>query len=300
MKLDIIDKYLAGEMTTEERLAFEQEMERDPKLKEDVHIIAYIIHGIRQVGLEEENKRLQRIIASSASDKRRYVATIAAIFIAGFIIAATISVPVYHVVVKPLIEKINDHDNQENNELSRQNTDSVFTKQEVDSTTVINEEVQQEETADTDEKEKTKEDKTKEQQDKDSILVPNPNPSKIHINPISKIDENGTKYELINAYYENGKLTLILQIVNNNNDRDLVFDIPTILDDKGNQHTAISMKLDGQNKKTFSLNRTQVLEMILSFKIDYIPNSLQELRIKEINSWPIISMRNIHLSVNEN
>ena len=106
MKIDEIDKYLAGEMTDEERALFEKEMEHDAKLREDVRIIAFIIHGIKQVGLEEDNQRLQRLIASSASDKQRYIATIAAIFIAGFIIAATISVPIYNHVVKPLIEKV--------------------------------------------------------------------------------------------------------------------------------------------------------------------------------------------------
>ena len=58
MKIDEIDKYLAGDMTAEERASFEQEMEHDTKLREDVRIIAYIIHGIKQVGLEEENKFL--------------------------------------------------------------------------------------------------------------------------------------------------------------------------------------------------------------------------------------------------
>ncbi|MBQ5505806.1 MAG: hypothetical protein IIT85_01535 [Prevotella sp.] len=65
MIIDKIDKYLAGEMTTEERASFEKEMEHDAKLREDVRIIAFIIHGIKQVGLEEDNQRLQRLIASS-------------------------------------------------------------------------------------------------------------------------------------------------------------------------------------------------------------------------------------------
>ena len=140
MIIDKIDKYLAGEMTKEERASFEKEIEHDAKLREDVRIIAFIIHGIKQVGLEEDNQRLQRLIASSASDKQRYIATIAAIFIAGFIIAATISVPIYNHVVKPLIEKVSKNENSENNNPVHQKVDSLFYQDEADSinTTIDN------------------------------------------------------------------------------------------------------------------------------------------------------------------
>ena len=70
---------------------------------------------------------------SSASDNRRYIATIAAIFIAGFILAATISVPIYNHVVKPLIEKVSKNENSENNNPVHQKVDSLFYQDEADS-----------------------------------------------------------------------------------------------------------------------------------------------------------------------
>lgn len=300
MKLDIIDKYLAGEMTTEERLAFEQEMERDPKLKEDVHIIAYIIHGIRQVGLEEENKRLQRIIASSASDKRRYAATIAAIFIAGFIIAATISVPVYHVVVKPLIEKINDHGNQENNELSRQNTDSVFTKQEVDSTTVINEEVQQEETQQgndelNDEKAVVQENSSKkeEQNEQQNDIKPEEDEQK----PVTTIGnslsvdigENGTRYVIEQAEM-NGKELIITIVISNNEDDEIIqLTSASLVDSYGETK-------NGSTPERFLLNKgTKIRKQIHFYNISKIPDFLQILKIKE-NDGKILKFRNIPIT----
>ena len=290
MKIDEIDKYLAGEMTAEERASFEKEMEHDAKLREDVRIIAFIIHGIKQVGLEEDNQRLQRLIASSASDKRRYIATIAAIFIAGFIIAATISVPIYNHVVKPLIEKVSKNENSENNNSITQSIDSLIIENEEIDTTLTEEKMIKRENHDKVIIEKKDTNNTNSQYD-DSIQTK----EELHINSISKTDENGTNYKLFNAYYEKDKLILFVQIVNNNNDRDLVFENPTILDDKGNQYIAINMKLNGQNKNTFSLNRTQVLEMILTFKVNDVPRHLQELKINDINSWPLIRLKDIDL-----
>lgn len=290
MIIDKIDKYLAGEMTTEERVSFEQEMEHDAKLREDVRIIAFIIHGIKQVGLEEENQRLQRLIASSTSDKRRYIATIAAIFIAGFIIAATISVPIYNHVVKPLIEKVSKNENSENNNSISQSIDSLIIENEEIDTTLTEEKMIKRENHDKVIIEKKDTNNTNSQYD-DPIQTK----EELHINSISKTDENGTNYKLFNAYYEKDKLILFVQIVNNNNDRDLVFENPTILDDKGNQYIAINMKLNGQNKNTFSLNRTQVLEMILTFKVNDVPRHLQELKINDINSWPLIRLKDIDL-----
>lgn len=290
MIIDKIDKYLAGEMTTEERASFEKEMENDAKLREDVRIIAFIIHGIKQVGLEEDNQRLQRLIASSASDKQRYIATIAAIFIAGFIIAATISVPIYNHVVKPLIEKVSKNENSENNNSISQSIDSLIIENEEIDTTLTEEKMIKRENHDKVIIEKKDTNNTNSQYD-DPIQTK----EELHINSISKTDENGTNYKLFNAYYEKDKLILFVQIVNNNNDRDLVFENPTILDDKGNQYIAINMKLNGQNKNTFSLNRTQVLEMILTFKVNDVPRHLQELKINDINSWPLIRLKDIDL-----
>ena len=230
MIIDKIDKYLAGEMTTEERASFEKEMEHDAKLREDVRIIAFIIHGIKQVGLEEDNQRLQRLIASSASDKQRYIATIAVIFIAGFIIAATISVPIYNHVVKPLIEKVSKNENSENNNSISQSIDSLIIENEEIDTTLTEEKMIKRENHDKVIIEKKDTNNTNSQYD-DPIQTK----EELHINSISKTDENGTNYKLFNAYYEKDKLILFVQIVNNNNDRDLVFENPTILDDKGNQ-----------------------------------------------------------------
>lgn len=290
MIIDKIDKYLAGEMTTEERASFEKEIEHDAKLREDVRIIAFIIHGIKQVGLEEDNQRLQRLIASSASDKQRYIATIAAIFIAGFIIAATISVPIYNHVVKPLIEKVSKNENSENNNSISQSIDSLIIENEEIDTTLTEEKMIKRVNLDKVIIEKKDTNNTNSQYD-DPIQTK----EELHINSISKTDENGTNYKLFNAYYEKDKLILFVQIVNNNNDRDLVFENPTILDDKGNQYIAINMKLNGQNKNTFSLNRTQVLEMILTFKVNDVPRHLQELKINDINSWPLIRLKDIDL-----
>lgn len=70
---EMIDLYLSGKMPENERIKFEKAMESDPDLKKDVHIYACIIHGIREVGLEEENKRLQRIAEEAKILEKEYV-----------------------------------------------------------------------------------------------------------------------------------------------------------------------------------------------------------------------------------
>lgn len=70
---DMIDLYLSGKMPKDERIKFEKAMESDPDLKKDVHIYASIIHGIREVGLEKENKRLQRIAEEAKILEKEYV-----------------------------------------------------------------------------------------------------------------------------------------------------------------------------------------------------------------------------------
>ena len=106
MELELIEKYLNNEMTDDERQKFEERMSRQPLLKEDVRTVAYIIHAIREKGLERDNERIDAIRRSAPGNRKRYIISVAAMFIVLFAIAAIVSVPVYKHVIKPAMEWI--------------------------------------------------------------------------------------------------------------------------------------------------------------------------------------------------
>lgn len=67
---------------------------------EDVRTMAYIIHGIREVGTEEENKRIEKVRLGLHSDRKRYVATVATFFIAVTMVIGTIATGIYFLLNK--------------------------------------------------------------------------------------------------------------------------------------------------------------------------------------------------------
>lgn len=299
MIIDKIDKYLAGEMTTEERASFEKEMEHDAKLREDVRIIAFIIHGIKQVGLEEDNQRLQRLIASSASDKQRYIATIAAIFIAGFIIAATISVPIYNHVVKPLIEKVSTNENSENNNPVHQKVDSLFYQDEADSikTTIDNSDNKpsnsmnnnDDEDITANQQSNTIEEENEQKETDNEIEETQDQVSQIGNSLAIDIGENGTKYVIEQANIINKELIVTILISNNENDVIVHLTNASTVDSYGNTVT-------GNTPERFILSKgTSIKKQIHFYNISKQPDFLQILKMNEVGG-KVLKFRNIPIS----
>lgn len=299
MIIDKIDKYLAGEMTTEERASFEKEMEHDAKLREDVRIIAFIIHGIKQVGLEEDSQRLQRLIASSASDKRRYIATIAAIFIAGFIIAATISVPIYNHVVKPLIEKVSKNENSENNNPVHQKVDSLFYQDEGDSikTTIDNSDNKpsnsmnnnDDEDITANQQSNTIEEENEQKETDNEIEETQDQVSQIGNSLAIDIGENGTKYVIEQAKIINKELIVTILISNNENDVIVYLTNASSVDSYGNTVT-------GNTPERFILSKgTSIKKQIHFYNISKRPDFLQILKMNEVGG-KVLKFRNIPIS----
>ena len=299
MKIDEIDKYLAGEMTAEERVSFEQEMEHDAKLRENVRIIAFIIHGIKQVGLEEDNQRLQRLIASSASDNRRYIATIAAIFIAGFILAATISVPIYNHVVKPLIEKVSKNENSENNNPVHQKVDSLFYQDEADSliTTLDNSDNKpsnsmnnnDDEDITANQQSNTIEEENEQKETDNEIEETQDQVSQIGNSLAIDIGENGTKYVIEQAKIINKELIVTILISNNEDDAIVFLTNASSVDSYGNTVT-------GNTPERFILSKgTSIKKQIHFYNISKRPDFLQILKMNEVGG-KVLKFRNIPIS----
>jgi hypothetical protein len=71
MKQDIIDNYILGKMSDEERLAFEQEMSQDKSLQEEVALQRDIVRAIRLKAAKEHLQAVEREI--QAKERRRKV-----------------------------------------------------------------------------------------------------------------------------------------------------------------------------------------------------------------------------------
>lgn len=71
MKQDRIDNYILGEMSNEERLAFEQEMSQDKSLQEEVTLQRDIVRAIRLKAAKEHLQAVEREI--QAKERRRQV-----------------------------------------------------------------------------------------------------------------------------------------------------------------------------------------------------------------------------------
>lgn len=95
MDIEKIERYLNRQMEPSEEESFESQMKKWPSLEDDVRTMAYIIHSIKDVAIEKENERIDRIKLSTHTDRKRYIATIAALFLAIAMVTGTIATGLY-------------------------------------------------------------------------------------------------------------------------------------------------------------------------------------------------------------
>lgn len=81
MRVDEIERYLTREMSPEEQVHFEKEMEGDPSLKFDMQLIACVIRKTRAVHLYKEREMVSRMRQHKSRDRKRYVATLTVFFV---------------------------------------------------------------------------------------------------------------------------------------------------------------------------------------------------------------------------
>lgn len=103
--IDLIERYLQGLTTEEEQSQIERRLNDDGRFSYETKLMAYFLHSINDIGLKSDNERINMIRKTSSSDTKRYVLSVAAMFIGILVFAAVISIPVYRTVIKPLIEK---------------------------------------------------------------------------------------------------------------------------------------------------------------------------------------------------
>ena len=105
MDVEKIERYLYGQMEPSEEETFESQMRKWPSQEDDVRTMAYIIHCINQVNQERENDRIDRIRNSSHSDRKRYVAAVAAFFLAVMVVTGSVATGIYFLMNEDKEEK---------------------------------------------------------------------------------------------------------------------------------------------------------------------------------------------------
>ena len=103
---DRIEKYLFHLLSKEEESAFEQELKSSSELHKETKEMSYFLYAIHQIGIKNDNLRLERIRMSAGHATRKYWMSIAAMFIVILTISAVTAIPAYKYVIKPVIEKV--------------------------------------------------------------------------------------------------------------------------------------------------------------------------------------------------
>jgi len=310
MELELIERYLNNEMDGEERQKFEDRMERQPHLEEDVKTVAYIIHAIREKGIEQDNDRIDAIRRSVSSDHKRYVISAAAMFAVLFAIAAIVSVPVYKHVIKPIIERnelpknapsssifnttdtlslVNDNDTiisesedsqpvetVRNNEDINTNDPKSIEEPTVDNSIEANEsQKKQEETAKEEEAQKAK--------------VPSPTIS-------SLTDKNGTRYKIVSVRAKDEGIIVTLQLSNNDDQYMIKLKGVSIVDSRNNRTKSSQIKANGKYSSNFVLNMSETTTVeIFFYGIKGKPSYLQLLQIQEDDSHSTLQFKNLEI-----
>lgn len=332
MRTEEIERYLTRQMTDEEREAFEQEMQEQPQLREDVKIVAWTIEAIRERGRQEDAEHIRRMREQMGSDSKRYSATAAAVIGGVLIVAAMTAVtipPLYNKVIKPAIESVFGGESTKHaspkQSSSAASIDSLISGTDADSTDV-NPQVMEEDEAKADEpqqadkpkaEEKPELQKEKENNDvKDEPTKPDVAEDKAEsenkeeketkevktTNKASNLDirqmvEN-TEYHLTKIDYDNkGNLVAYLTLLNNKESLDFdLSQMPTVNID-GYVRPAYRVTADGATTQSFKLRKRQPVNLVIYFNgVKTGASQITLLQVKNANEYKSLQMKGISIN----
>ena len=330
MRTEEFERYLTRQMTDEERKAFEQEMQEQPQLREDVKIVAWTIEAIRERGRQEDAERIRRMREQMGSDSKRYTATVVAAIGGVLVVAAMTAVslpPLYQHVIKPVIESVFGSSERTRQTMPQQpsatvsldslantqNADNMGTDSQVEEEDVaLPEETQQtDETPVTDEKaeqQTMKEEKAKEEtaetvveeekKEPETKKEENVKETKI-ITSSSSFDVRktvgNTEYHLTKIDYDN-KGNLVVYMTLQNNKENLDFDLsqmPTVNID-GYVRAAYRVTADGTTTQSFKIKKRQPVNLIIYFSgVKKGAKTINLLQVKNANEFKSFQVTNI-------
>ena len=309
MRTEEIEKYLTNRMSQQERNAFENEMQSDPQLRDDVNIVKWTILHIRQIGREEDAERIRKIKGAMPSEIKRYIASIAVLFITAVAVAA-ISVPIYNKVVKPLIEKIANPEPKQESTSPTVSRDTVAKTVAPDTLTSQVEEIEEEEVVE-EVKEEPKEEKVKKQDESKKEEVKKENAQKeekvkeepakpVNAPPAIKVlsDKNGTKYTITKITKTNNTVTITINLRNDDDDNMISLSSSglTLIDSDGNGAQPSVIKVNGISKSKFTLYQSKAEQLQLTYNLKGNPAYIQVLQLYEEGSHSKLLFKNLRFN----
>lgn len=296
MDIDKIERYLNGLMEPSEEESFESQMKKWPSLEDDVRTMAYIIHSIKDVALEKENERIDKIKLSSHSDRKRYITTVAALFLAIAMVTGSIATGLYFWL----------NDKKEGTSQTIQKEFKAPVKIEGNPTQLPK--AQEEEKGD------KKKDEAKPQAEvssvtKDKVENETPQPKE----EIKKEEEpeatqevareasysqtksiGNTQYVLKSISSNNGVITLRVLISNHTESTNISLENPVLMAG-GEAAKLISMTFSPSNSSNFMLKKGNTATMVVKFKMNKDYSQIDMFNIKDRNSIHPARFRNISI-----
>ena len=126
MRTDEIEKFLTGQMTADERISFEEEIEMNDDLREDVAITRLFIRELRKKSLEEDKMTIAAIKQQMGKGENKRFRWAVAACLLSFIMVTAMAAGIYHYVTQQK-ESIDSSENAyQTVENERQNPEAYF------------------------------------------------------------------------------------------------------------------------------------------------------------------------------
>lgn len=314
MDIEKIERYLNGQMEPSEEESFESQMKKWPSLEDDVRTMAYIIHSIKDVAIEKENERIDRIKLSTHTDRKRYITAVAALFLAIAMVTGSIATGLYFLL-------------KDKEEGTKQTTQSEFkAPTKIEGNPIQLPKAQQEEKKEGKKKEETnKETKNEEKEAKQAVETiqkgqtiqfeeqkdrtqrstveeepSHKEQTKEEIDPSSVIksrtDANKTSYSITNVASE-GETIIITMILKNNDDSNMLkFSDAKIIDSRNNRTSVGNIYANGKYSSETIIRPGQPITLKFYFyNIKGQPSYLQWFGFQESNSHSKLEFRNLRI-----
>lgn len=292
MDIDKIERYLYGQMEPSEEESFESQMKKWPSLDDDVRTMAYIIHSIKDVALEKENERIDRIKVSTNNDHKRYITTVAALFLAIAMVTGSIAAGLYFLL-------------KDKGEGTSQTIQSEFNAPvKIEGNPIKLPMAQNEEKSGKVKKEKKTQVKVssetksiienKDVQPKEEVNIEK-EPETTHEASYSQTKSIGsTQYILKSVNSSNGVITLRFLIRNLTENTSINLENPVLMAG-GESANLISMRFSSSNNSEFILKKGNTITMDIKFKMNKQYSQIDMLNIKDRNNIHPARFRNIHI-----
>lgn len=293
MDIEKIERYLNRQMEPSEEESFESQMKKWPSLEEDVRTMAYIIHSIKDVAIEKENERIDKIKLSTHSDRKRYIATIAALFLAIAMVTGTIATGLYFLLKDEKDGTTQIAQSEYNAPVKIEGNPLQLPKaQNEDMGGKKKEETKPQAKASSKAIDIKESSNSQPSEEVNTEKEPEATPHEAFYSQTKSI--GSTQYVLRSVSSSNGVITLSIQISNHTESTNISLENPVLMAG-GEAANLISMTLSPSRSSDFMLKKGETVTMVAKFKMNRHQSKIDMFNIKDRNNIHPARFRNISI-----